>query len=191
MAKVSLLTKIGLGLLGVLAVFSVVVATRPSHFHVERSQAIPAPPAAVFSLIDDFHRWPEWSPWEKLDPAMKREYSGPASGVGASYEWTGNEDVGRGSMRITESQAPSRVAIALEFKEPWQATNTTLFSIAPAPSGATVTWGMDGESNFVFKAMSLFMDMDSMVGKDFEEGLSNLARLAQASQARRPDSVSP
>ena len=184
MAKSSLLTKVGLGLLGALALASAVVATRPSHFHVERSAAIPAPPELVFPLIDDFHRWPEWSPWEKLDPDMKREYTGPASGPGANYEWTGNEDVGRGSMRITESQAPSRVAIALEFKEPWQATNTTLFSIAPAPSGATVTWGMDGESNFVFKAISLFMDMDSMVGKDFEVGLSNLARVAQAEAER-------
>lgn len=184
MAKLSLLTKVGIGLLAALGAFSAVVATRPSQFHVERSTAVPAPPGLVFGLIDDFHRWPEWSPWEKLDPGMKREYSGPASGPGASYEWTGNEDVGRGSMRITESQVPSRVAIALEFKEPWQATNTTLFSIAPGPAGSIVTWGMDGESNFVFKAMSMFMDLDSMVGKDFEEGLANLARLAQAEAAR-------
>ena len=186
MARGSLLTRVGLGLLGALAVLGAVVATRPSHFHVERSRVIAAPPVVVFPLIDDFHRWPEWSPWEKLDPAMKREYSGPASGPGASYEWTGNEDVGRGSMRITDSQSPSRVAITLEFKEPWQATNTTVFGIAPASTGATVTWGMDGESNFVFKAISLFMDMDSMVGKDFEEGLSNLARVAQAEAARSP-----
>ena len=87
MARASLLTKVGIGLLGALAVFSVVVATRPSHFHVERSAAVPAPPAAVFPLIDDFHRWPEWSPWEKMDPALQRSYSGPASGLGAGYAW--------------------------------------------------------------------------------------------------------
>ena len=184
MAKTKLFASIGVGLLGLVAVFSLVVATRPSRFHVERSAPVPAPPELVFPLIDDFHRWPEWSPWEKLDPAMQRQYSGATSGPGATYEWAGNDDVGRGRMRITDSQAPARVAIALDFIEPWQASNTTLFSIAPGPAGATVTWGMDGESNFMFKAISLFMDMDSMVGKDFEEGLANLARVAQAEAAR-------
>jgi hypothetical protein len=189
MAKSGLLTKIGIGLLGAVAVFSVVVATRPSHFHVERSIVVAAPPEAVFPLIDDFHRWHEWSPWEQLDPGMKRVYSGPAAGPGAIYEWAGNQDVGSGSMRITSSRAPSQVTIALEFKEPWQASNTALFDIAVAQGGASVTWGMDGASNFVFKAISMFMDMDSMVGKDFETGLQNLARLAQAGAA--PAAASP
>lgn len=184
MAKRSVLGKIGIALLIVVIAFCALVATRPAQFHVERTATIAVTPAVVFPLIDDFHRWREWSPWEKLDPAMKRDYSGPASGPGSTYEWAGNQDVGRGSMRITESQAPERVVIALEFKEPWQASNTAIFSIAPAPGGATVTWGMDGHSNFVFKAISMFMDMDSLVGKDFDEGLTNLARVAQAEAAR-------
>lgn len=179
-----MLKKIAIALLVFVALFVVVVATRPSTFHVERSARVDAPPNVVFPLINDFHRWPAWSPWEKLDPAMKREYSGAAQGTGAAYDWWGNDDVGVGSMRITDSRAPTSVTIALEFKEPWQATNTTLFSVAPEASGSTVTWGMDGESNFMFKAVGLFMDMDEMVGKDFEAGLANLQRVAAAEAAR-------
>ena len=177
-----MLKKIAIGLVVVIVLFVGVVATRPSTFHVERSAKIAAPPAAVFSLINDFHRWPSWSPWEKLDPNMKREYSGAPAGVGAAYDWSGNDDVGVGSMRITDSQAPTKVAIALEFKQPWQASNQTLFSVAPDAAGSTITWGMDGQSNFMFKAISLFMDMDQMVGKDFEAGLANLARVAEAAE---------
>jgi uncharacterized protein YndB with AHSA1/START domain len=175
-----MLKKLAIGLLGLVALFVVVVATRPSTFHVERSARLDAPPNVVFPLINDFHQWPSWSPWEKLDPAMKREYSGSPQGTGAVYDWSGNDDVGVGSMRITDSQPPTRVTIALEFKEPWQATNTTLFSVAPEGDGSRVTWGMDGESNFMFKAIGLFMNMDEMVGKDFEAGLANLQRVAAA-----------
>jgi hypothetical protein len=175
-----MLEKILIGVLVLVALLVLVVSTRPSHFHVERSARVAAPPAVIFPLINDFHRWPSWSPWEKLDPGMKREYSGSPEGEGAAYDWSGNDDVGVGSMRITDSQPPARVAIALEFKKPWQATNTTLFSVAPEASGSTVTWGMDGESNFVFKAVGLFMNMDEMVGKDFEAGLQNLQGVAEA-----------
>jgi hypothetical protein len=175
-----MLEKIAIGLLVLVALFVGVVATRPSRFHVERSARLDAPPNLVFPLINDFHRWPSWSPWEQLDPAMKREYSGSPQGTGAVYDWSGNDDVGVGSMRITDSQAPTRVTIDLEFKEPWQATNTTLFSVAPEAGGSIVTWGMDGESSFVFKAVGLFMDMDEMVGKDFEAGLANMRRVAAA-----------
>ena len=175
-----MLKKIAIGLVVVIVLLVAVVATRPSSFHVERSVKIAAPPAVVFPLINDFHRWPSWSPWEKLDPNMKREYSGAPEGVGATYDWSGNDDVGVGSMRITESQTPSKVAIALEFKQPWQASNRTLFSVEPDAAGSAITWGMDGQSNFMFKAISLFMDMDQMVGKDFEAGLANLSRVAEA-----------
>jgi uncharacterized protein YndB with AHSA1/START domain len=174
-----MLKKIAIAVLLVVVVFIAVVASRPSQFHVERSARVAAPPEAVFPLINDFHRWPSWSPWEKLDPGMQREYSGEPQGKGAAYAWTGNDDVGKGSMRIIESQPPSTVAIALEFKEPWQATNATLFSVNPDGDGSRVTWGMDGESNFMFKAVGLFMNMDEMVGKDFEAGLDNLARVAE------------
>jgi uncharacterized protein YndB with AHSA1/START domain len=180
-----MLKKLSIAVLVLVAVFALVVATRPSHFHVERSARIAAPPEVVFAWINDFHRWRSWSPWEKLDPGMKREYSGPAEGKGAAYDWSGNDDVGVGSMRITDSQPPSRVAIALEFKEPWQATNTTLFSVAPEADGSTVTWGMDGENDFVFKAVGLFMNVDEMVGKDFEAGLLNLKLVAETDASRK------
>jgi uncharacterized protein YndB with AHSA1/START domain len=183
-----MLKKIAIVVSVVVAIFSIVVATRPSHFHVERSVSIAAPAEVVFPLINDFHRWPSWSPWEKLDPGMKRDYSGAPAGTGAGYDWSGNDDVGVGSMRITDSQAPTRVAIALEFKQPWQASNTTLFSLTPEADGAHVTWGMDGENNFMLKAVSLFMNMDEVVGKDFEAGLANLQRAAVAA---RPPGAAP
>jgi hypothetical protein len=185
-----MLKKISMAALVVVAVFLVVVATRPSHFHVERSTTIAAPCDVVFPFINDFHRWPTWSPWEKLDPAMKREYSGPPAGTGAAYDWSGNDDVGVGRMSITDSQAPGRVAIALEFKQPWQASNETLFRLVPEGNGARVTWGMDGENSFMLKAVSLFMNMDGVVGKDFEAGLANLRRVTEA-EAAKPPSTTP
>jgi hypothetical protein len=186
-----MLKKLAIGLLALGLLFALVVSSRPSQFHVERSQRIAAAPDVIFPLINDFHRWPSWSPWEHLDPGMKREYSGAPEGEGAAYDWSGNDDVGVGSMRITDSQPPHRVAIALEFKEPWQATNSTLFSVTPEPSGAVVTWGMSGESNFLFKAIGLFMNMDEMVGKDFETGLSNLQRVAEVAAAKNPPVRTP
>lgn len=185
-----MLKKIAIAVALLVVVFIAVVASRPSHFHIERSARMAAPPEVVFPLINDFHRWPSWSPWEKLDPRMQREYSGEPQGKGAAYEWSGNDDVGKGSMRIIESQPPSTVAISLEFKEPWQATNATLFSVHPDGAGSRVSWGMDGESNFVFKAVGLFMNMDEMVGKDFEAGLDNLSRVSET-EAKRAAAPSP
>ena len=185
-----MLKKIAIALLLVVVVFIAVVASRPSRFHVERSARLAAPPEVVFPFINDFHRWPSWSPWEKLDPAMQRKYSGEPQGKGAAYEWSGNDDVGKGAMRIIESQPPSTVAIELEFKEPWQATNATLFNLQPDGTGSRVTWGMDGENNFMFKAVGLFMNMDEMVGKDFEAGLDNLSRVTEI-EAKKGAVASP
>jgi hypothetical protein len=163
---------------GLIVVLAIVIATRPGHLHVERSMPMPAPPAVVYSLLNDFHAWPSWSPWEKLDPGMKREVSGAATGVGARYAWVGNDQVGSGSMEIIESR-PEQIKIRLEFKEPFAATNITTFALAPLPGGTRVTWAMDGENNFAAKAMGMFMDMDAMIGKDFEAGLTNLGALAE------------
>lgn len=186
-----MLRKIVIGVLALVVAFGVVVAARPAHFHVERSVQIAAPPEVVFPFINDFHRWPSWSPWEKLDPGMRRQYSGAAAGKGAVYDWSGNDEVGVGSMRITDSAPPSSVAVALEFKEPWQATNATLFSVARDATGSKVTWGMEGENDFMLKAVSMFMDMDAMVGKDFEAGLDNLRRAAEAEVAARAPAAPP
>jgi len=170
---------------GLIFVLAVVIATRPAHLHVERSMAISAPPAVVFSLINDFHAWPSWSPWEKLDPDMKREISGSPQGKGARYSWSGNDQVGVGSMEITDSSAAEQVKIRLEFKKPWEATNATTFTLVPTTQGTRVTWAMDGENNFGAKAMSMFMNMDELIGKDFEAGLTNLGALAEGAAERQ------
>jgi hypothetical protein len=177
------------------AVLLLVVATRPGHLHVERSMAMAAPPSVVFPLIDDFHAWQSWSPWEKLDPNMKREINGAPRGKGALYNWFGNDEVGSGTMEITDSNPPQQVQIRLEFKQPWAATNTTTFTLAPTPSpagGTRVTWAMDGENSFGAKAMGLVMDMDQMIGKDFESGLTNLQAVAEAAaEAQRAAAAKP
>ncbi|MBM4384588.1 MAG: SRPBCC family protein [Deltaproteobacteria bacterium] len=159
--------------------FAAFVATRPSEFRIERSTTIAAPSEIVFEEIDDFRRWAAWSPWEKMDPAMKREYSGPASGVGATYHWIGNEQVGEGRMTIVES-APARVAIRLEFVTPMKATNDVTLELGPAAGGTDVTWAMTGKNDFMAKAAGLFMDVDAMVGADFERGLADLTKVVEA-----------
>jgi uncharacterized protein YndB with AHSA1/START domain len=174
-----------------IAVLALVIATRPAHLHVERSLAIAAPPALVFPLINDFHAWASWSPWEKLDPNMKREISGPPQGKGSLYSWSGNDQVGVGTMEITDSAPAEQVKIRLEFKQPWQATNATTFSLLPTTQGTRVTWAMDGENNFAAKAMSMFMNMDQMIGKDFESGLANLGALAEAAAEQQRAAAAP
>lgn len=154
-------------------------ATRPDSFRVERATVIKAPPAKVFALIDDFRQWAGWSPWEKLDPAMKRTHSGAASGKGAVYAWEGNGDVGAGRMEILETTAPSRVLIRLDFMKPFEATNTAEYTIQPEGEATRVTWAMYGPAPFLSKLMQVFVSMDKMVGKDFERGLANLKALAE------------
>jgi len=156
------------------------VATRPNEYRVERSATFAAPPEAVFAQIDDFHRWADWSPWEKLDPQMQRSFGGAASGVGAEYHWVGNNQVGEGQMTITESQPNDRVAIKLEFLKPWASTSLATFTLAPDNAGTRVTWAMDGKHNFMSKAMCIFVSMDKMIGADFERGLAALGTVAAA-----------
>ena len=157
----------------------VVVSTRPDRFHVERSATIVAPSDAIFAYVNDLRRWTAWSPWEKIDPQMQRSYDGPASGVGASYHWTGNAKIGEGSATITESTPNRRVGIALEFLKPFRASNTAAFSLVPDGAGTRITWAMDGRANFVTKLVGLFMSMDAMVGTQFESGLEALKRITE------------
>lgn len=159
--------------------FAVFVALQPSDFRIERSAAIAAPPAAVFAQVNDFRRWQAWSPWEKLDPALKRSYEGADAGQGAQYAWQGNKDVGEGRMTILESRPGERVRIRLEFFKPFAATNTAEFSFKPSAGGTSVTWAMEGKNNFVARAICVFMDMDKMVGGQFEQGLSQLKALTE------------
>lgn len=154
-------------------------ATKPDTFHVERSTRIAAPPATVYALIDDFHRWDGWSPWEKLDPTMTRTYGGAPRGAGATYAWDGNSKVGKGHMEITGARPDSQVTIQLDFEEPFASRNVAEFTLAPDGDGTRVTWAMHGPSTYVTKVMQVFVSMDDMVGKDFDAGLANMKSLAE------------
>lgn len=176
-----------LQILGVAAalvvLFLIVVATRPSRFRIQRSIAIAAPPERAFAQVNDFHRWVAWSPWEKMDPTMKKTFEGAAAGEGSSYAWTGNAKVGEGRMTIEKSEAPSLVGLKLEFIKPWQATNATTFTFVPEAGGTKVTWAMEGHHTFGMKAFGLVMNLDKMVGRDFERGLEALKSVAEGAAA--------
>jgi uncharacterized protein YndB with AHSA1/START domain len=156
-------------------------ATRPNRFRLERSMMIDAPPETIFPLIADFQQWPQWSPWEGLDPDLRRTYSGAAHGVGAIYEYEGNNKVGAGRMEIVEATPYSRVTAKLDFLKPIVAHNIAEWTLAPEGRGGRtkVTWAMHGPQNFVSKLMGLFMSVDRMVGGQFEKGLANLKRVAE------------
>ena len=175
-----MLKKILLVLAALVAVFLVVVAFQPSEYRVTRSAAISAPPAVVYSQVNDFRKWDAWSPWAKIDPNMQVTHSGAAAGTGASYHWTGNSDVGEGRMTITDSRPAEQVNIKLEFIKPFASTADTAFTFKPAGAGTEVTWSMAGQNNFIGKAMCMFMNMDKMVGGDFEKGLAAMKSVAES-----------
>lgn len=160
-------------------VISGLAAFSPDLFRVERQVTIRTPPQNAYVLISDFRAWTRWSPWEGRDPAMKREYGGALAGVGATYEWDGNAEVGAGRMEILEAAAPSRVRLQITFTRPFEASNTVEFTLVPDAEGTRVGWAMSGRSPFVARVMRLFMDMDGMIGRDFELGLANLKREAE------------
>jgi carbon monoxide dehydrogenase subunit G len=173
-------------LLIVLAAIAVVLlyaTTRPDSFRVERSAQIQAPPGRVFPLINDLHAFNTWNPYEKKDPAIKGSYGAVTAGPGATYAWE-SDKVGLGDMRIETAVPDSTVTLRLTFVKPFAAVNQVTFTLAPAGDGTQVTWAMEGRLNYIAKLMHLFFNMDSMVGKDFEDGLANLKALAE----RRQDS---
>jgi len=157
----------------------VFAATRPDTFRVQRTASIKAPPDKIFPLINDFHKWSGWSPWEKLDPALKRTYSGPESGIGTAYAWEGNNKVGKGRMEIREVSPPSKVEIKLDFERPMEGHNITDFTLEGKGDSTIVTWDMQGPSSYLAKVMRIFFSMDKMIGKDFETGLANLKAVAE------------
>ena len=172
---------------GVLAM----AATKPTHYHIERSATISAAPAAVFAHVNDFHAWEAWSPWEKIDPAMKRTFEGPPSGKDATYAWVGNDKVGEGKMTIIESQPDARVGIRLEFIKPFAATNTTEFTFKPEGDNTLVTWTMEGKNNFMSKAFCLFMNMDKMIGGQFQEGLAKMNSVVAGGAKESDEAAKP
>ena len=171
--------KILLGVMAVIAAILIFAATKPDIFRVQRAAGIKAPPEKIFAIINDFKRWDAWSPWEKKDPAMKRTFGATTDGKGAVYAWEGNKDVGQGRMEIAESVPPSKVTLKLDFLKPFEAHNIVEFTLVPQGDSTNVTWAMQGPTPYFAKIIHVFMDMDSMVGKDFETGLANLKAVAE------------
>ena len=179
-----MLMKILIALAVIVVVFLAIVATRPAEFRVARTATIAAPPPAVFAQVNDFHKWVAWNPWGKIDPAMKQTYEGAPEGAGAIYTWVGNNEVGQGRMTIVESRPSDRIRIALEFEKPFRATNTAEFTFKPEGDRTVVTWSMVGHNNFVAKAVHLFMDMDKMIGGNFEKGLADMKSVVETGRSR-------
>jgi uncharacterized protein YndB with AHSA1/START domain len=174
-----MIKKLFAGIGVVVALILIYAAFKPGDFSVQRSIAIQAPPEKIFPLINDFHQWPSWSPWEKLDPDMKRTLSGPPSGPGSIYEWEGNSKAGKGRMEITDSAPSSKVGVKLDFTKPMESSNVVAFTLQPNGSSTTVTWTMSGPLTYPGKVISVFMSMDKLIGNDFETGLANMKAAAE------------
>ncbi len=167
----------------IIAVFVVVVAMQPDEYTVERTATIEASPAITFELINNFKAWDLWSPWDELDPSQTKTFSGPEAGVGAVTEWTG-EKTGKGRMEIVASEPTKAIEIDLQFFEPFEGRSDTVFTFASLGDDTQVTWTMSGTNDFMAKAMGLFMDMEGMIGKDFEKGLAKINEAAKAESVR-------
>ena len=174
-----MLRTIAIVVVALIAAILVYAATLPDNFQVQRMTSIKAPPEKIFPLIEDFRRWDAWSPWEKLDPAMKRTFSGPATGKGAAYAWEGNSKVGEGRMEIVDTAPPSTVRIKLDFVKPLEGHNMAVFTLEPNGDTTNVTWAMDGSPPYIAKVIGVFLSMDKFIGKDFETGLANMKSVAE------------
>ncbi len=174
-----MLKTIGIIIVVLIAGVLILAATRPDAFRFERKATIKAPPEKIFAILNDFRQWSLWSPWEKKDPAMKRNYGAVTAGKGATYAWEGDKNVGIGNMEIAEAVPPSKLAINLNFVKPFEANNRVNFTLTPGADGTEVAWSMEGKNNFMSKVMQVFMSMDKMVGPDFEAGLANLKAAAE------------
>jgi len=163
----------------IIVVFVAIVAMRPSDFRIARSATMSAPAPAVFAQVNDFHKWDAWSPWAKLDPAAKNTFEGAPAGAGAVFKWSGNRQVGEGQMTLTESRPNDLIRIKLDFVRPFKATNFAEFTFQPNGNQTLVTWSMTGKNNFMFKSFGLFMNMDKMLGGEFEKGLASMKAVVE------------
>ncbi len=154
-------------------------ATKANSFHVQRSLTIQAPAEKIFPLINDLHNWPRWAPQDRDDSTMKRSFGGADSGVGAMSSWSGTGNTGKGTMTITESTPQRSVAIDVDWTRPFVARNVNQFTLEPDGNGTKVTWSMQGPNLYMMKLMSVFTNMDRMMGRHFEEGLANLKAEAE------------
>jgi hypothetical protein len=175
----TILKRVLIGFVAAIAVFAAVVALQPGEFKVARTASIAAPAPAVFTQVNDLHRWEAWSPWAKIDPTMKQTYEGAASGMGAICSWAGNKEVGEGRMTVTESRPSDLIRLKLEFFKPMEGTSMAEFAFKPEGTQTSVTWSMSGQKNFISKAVCMFMDMDKMLGGQFEKGLTQLKSVVE------------
>lgn len=173
----------------ILVAFIGLVAMQPNTFHIERSATMKATPADVFAQVNDFHNWDAWSPWLKVDPNAKGTFEGPPEGKGAIFRWAGNDEVGEGSMTITESQPNDLIRIDLQFLKPMEGKATTNFTFRPDGDQTLVTWSMNGTNNFIGRAMCLIMNMDKMIGDKYEEGLASIKKIVEAGS--QPEAATP
>jgi uncharacterized protein YndB with AHSA1/START domain len=162
-----------------IAVILILAMTKPKTLRVQRAASVKSSPERIFAAISDFHQWGAWSPWENKDPAMTRSFGGAASGRGAVYAWDGNKNVGSGRMEILEASSPSKVVIKLDFLKPFEAHNTAEFTMLPQGDVTDVTWVMHGPAVLMSRVIQVFINMDRMIGKDFEIGLANLKNLTE------------
>lgn len=174
-----MLRKVLIGVVVLAAAFAAYVATLPSGLLVARNITIAAPPAAVFGHVNDFRKWEHWSPWAKLDPDAKATFEGPAEGQGAVFRWSGNDDVGEGKMTITESTPAENIKLKLEFTRPFEDSGDVEFTFDPDGDTTIVTWILTGEKGFAEKLVGVFMNMEEMIGADYEKGLANLKSVVE------------
>ena len=168
---------------GLILVFLGYVAMLPPDFRIERSATISAPPEIVFAQVNDFHKWEAWSPWAKLDPNAKNSFEGPSAGTGAIFKWSGNDEVGEGQMTILDSVPHEKITIKLEFKRPFEDSSTSEFTFKPSGENTVVTWSMFGKQKFIGKIVCLIMNMDKMLGGNFEQGLASMKKIAESEAA--------
>ncbi len=184
--------KVLIALFVIVLLFLGVVAMQPATFEIQRSIDIEAPADVPYAMVGDFHQWEAWSPWEKLDPNLKKTFEGTPGEVGSSYAWIGNKDVGEGKMTLTALEPDRSIDIELEFLKPWKSRSQTTFTFAPAGEATQVNWKMSGNNDLMGKAFGLFADMDSMVGGDFEKGLAALKAASETkAQERRRAEAEP
>jgi hypothetical protein len=174
-----IITIIAIVLAVAIAIVLILAATKPDTLRVQRAITVKASPDKIFPLINDFHQWVSWSPYEHKDPAMKRSFSGAESGKGAVYGWEGDKNVGSGRMEILETSVPTKIVIKLDFFKPFEAHNAAEFTMLPQGDATNITWLMRGPAPFMSRVMQVFMNLDNMIGKDFEVGLANLKRLTE------------
>jgi Polyketide cyclase / dehydrase and lipid transport len=175
-----MIKKLPLGLVAVIAIICIAASFQSDDMNITRTATSTAAPAAVFKIVNDFRQWDAWSPWSKLDPAMKKTLEGPPEGVGAVYKWSGNNEVGEGSTTLVESKPNEKVGMKLVFVRPFAGTSDVQFIFAPEGGGTKITWAMQSKKPFIGKIVGLFMDCEKMCGDQFQEGLANLKKLAEA-----------